>query len=281
VLRHAALLLLLAAPAAGQTVEHCRALWVGHAGAMALAGLGERPPAEVGVEGGWCVARGLAADPFGDGRGVLYPRVAWAAGQAADGGASFAVELEAVPAGISPLPGRSASFRDRAALSLALGEDAAAGMLSVRFGIAFEGMNGLSAELRAPGLTAAGVVPLPVRLATAELRSFSAGIESDGRLAERWAALFPPLEPPGAADRAQAAAVIRGLPAGAMDAASREAALALMNDWPDLRGRASIELDAPEGFRPFALAGLGVAPDPARWLGATLAGASLRVAYRP
>jgi DNA-binding transcriptional LysR family regulator len=52
-----------------------------------------------------------------------------------------------------------------------------------------------------------------------------------------------------------------------------------MDDWPNLRGRARIRIDAPEGLRPLALAGMGIAPDPGRWLGAALAGARLEVRY--
>ncbi|MCX7644350.1 MAG: hypothetical protein N2Z62_03510 [Rhodobacteraceae bacterium] len=282
-MRRAGLLLaaLLAQPAAAGTVEHCRALWIGHAGALALAGLGARPPEAIAVEDGRCVARDLAGDPFGDGRGLAYPRAVWSGGAAGEGGAAFTLDLEVVPAGQGALPGRPAGLRDRARLALALAEDAAAGVLAVRAEIAFEGRNGVTVALSAPGLSAAGTAPLAARLAGAELGAIAAELRGDGRLAERWAALFPPLERPGPADRARAAAVLRAVPAAAMDAASREAALALIDDWPDLRGRARIELEAPGGFRPAMLAGAGIAPDPARWLAAALTGARLRIAYGP
>jgi hypothetical protein len=267
-----------AAPGAALGVEDCRAIWVGHAGAMALAGLGERPPERIEVEGGACVARDLTADPFGAGRPLSYPRAVWTLGTADGGGAAFSLMLDVAPGG-GAMPGHAATLRDRAELALSLTEEAAAGALVVALSIGFEGRNAVSAEVRALGLTAAGTAPLVARLASADIRGAAAQAVSDGQLAARWAALFPPPRAPGAADRAQAAALLSALPAATMSPAARDAALRILADWPDLRGRADLSLAAPQGLRPLALAALAAA-DPSR-IAPALAGATLDARYGP
>jgi hypothetical protein len=267
-----------ALPAAALEVADCRAIWVGHAGAMALAGLGERPPERIAVENGACVARDLSADPFGTGQPVSYPRAVWTLGRAEGGGAAFSLALDFAPAGTG-MPGRAATLRDRAEVALSLTEDAAAGALVVALSIGFEGRNMVSAEVRALGLTAAGTAPLLARLAGADIRSAVAQAVSDGQLAQRWAALFPPPRAAGAADRARVADLLSALPAATMTPAAREAVLRIADDWPDLRGRADIALAAPQGLRPLALAALA-ATDPRR-VAPALAGATVQAHYGP
>ena len=280
----ASALALPAAATAAPSVEDCRAIWVGHAGAMSLAGLGERPPERIEVEGAACVARDLSADPFGAGQPVSYPRAVWTLGTAEGGGAAFSLMLDVAPGG-SAMPGHAATLRDRAELALSLTEEAGeageatAGSLVVALSIGFEGRNAVSAEVRALGLTAAGTAPLLARLASADIRGAAAQAVSDGQLSTRWAALFPPPRAPGAADRAQVAAFLSALPGETMTPAARDATLRILADWPDLRGRADLSLAAPQGLRPLALAALAAA-DPSR-IASVLAGATVEARYGP